>query len=356
MKKTEQNKKVFVGMSGGVDSSVSALLLKQAGFDVTGVFIKVWYPDFFPCNWKEERRDAMRVSAKLGIPFMTLDLRDEYKKEVVDYMLNEYKAGRTPNPDVMCNRYVKFGGFLNKAIEMGVDYIATGHYAQNEETGGQFYMKESVDTNKDQTYFLWTLTQKDLARTLFPVGHLKKDEVRKIAKENDLPIFDKKDSQGLCFIGKIGMKEFLANYIEDKIGDVLNTDGEVIGNHNGAVFFTIGERHGFTITKKGSEEDPYFVIDKDIEKNTITVSSIPEEVSVEKSFALSRVNWINNEPDEKMTVDVRLRYRQEKIKAKIKKEKDKFFVYLETSVSDITPGQSCVVYNGEMVMGGGVIS
>ena len=215
--------KVFLGLSGGVDSSVSALLLKKAGYDVTGVFIKVWHPDFLPCNWKEDRRDAMRICAQLDIPFLFFDFEKEYKREVVDYMVSEYKLGRTPNPDVMCNKYIKFGSFLKKAKEMGADFIATGHYARitnNKQsiTNNRFVLEEGVDKNKDQSYFLWTLTGEQLEQVFFPIGNLEKSEVRKIAKKNKLITFEKKDSQGLCFVGQVDMKDFLSHFIKTKKG------------------------------------------------------------------------------------------------------------------------------------------
>jgi tRNA-specific 2-thiouridylase len=243
-------KKVFVGVSGGVDSSVALALLKNEGYDVTGVFLKVWAPDFLPCDWREERRSAMRVCATLDVPFITLDCEVEYKKEVVDYMIREYSEGRVPNPDVFCNKYVKFGVFLKRALEMGADYVATGHYAQVVKNMDKFKLCESTDKEKDQSYFVYTLGQYELSHTLFPIGHMTKPEVRKLAHKFGLPTATKKDSQGLCFIGKIDMKEFLTHYIETKEGDVLNTKGEVIGFHDGAIFLTIGQRHGFTVTKK----------------------------------------------------------------------------------------------------------
>ncbi|MEK7514388.1 MAG: tRNA 2-thiouridine(34) synthase MnmA, partial [Patescibacteria group bacterium] len=207
-----KGKKVFVGLSGGVDSAVSAALLKRDGFDVTGVFIKGWYPEFLHCNWREERRDAMRVAAHLDISFATFDCEEEYKKYVVDYMLSEYDLGRTPNPDVMCNKYVKFGSFFREAIARGADFIATGHYAVKEERDNHghsiFILKESPDPDKDQSYFLWTLTQKELAASLFPVGKYKKEKVRTLARKFKLPVSEKKDSQGICFLGNVDMKEF----------------------------------------------------------------------------------------------------------------------------------------------------
>src|SRR5258706_6959399 len=249
-------KKVFVGLSGGVDSSVSAALLKEAGYDVTGVFIKVWQPDFFECTSKDDRLDAMRVCAKLGIPFKTLNLEKEYKKEVVDYMISEYKKGNTPNPDVMCNKEVKFGAFLRFAIKMGADYVATGHYARNifNKKTGLYELCKSEDSDKDQSYFLWTLGQKELKRTLFPVGGYKKKYVRKLAEKFDLITANKKDSQGLCFVGKIDMKEFLMHFIKEKPGNVADERGNIIGNHNGVFFYTLGERHGFNISKKTNNQ------------------------------------------------------------------------------------------------------
>ncbi len=268
-------KKVYVGMSGGVDSSVSAAILKEQGYDVTGVFIKVWQPDSTDCGWKDERRDAMRVAAVLDIPFKTFDFSEKYKKEVVDYMISEYKAGRTPNPDVMCNRYVKFGSFLEQAIADGVDYVATGHYAQNiyDDKKGVYEMLEGADSNKDQSYFLWTLTQVDLEHALFPVGGFQKDEVRKLAEKYKLPVFDKKDSQGVCFIGHLDMKEFLKEHISVKKGDVLDTDGNVIGEHDGVELYTEGERHGFKVFVKRTDNEPYYIVKKDLNSNTLTVQA-----------------------------------------------------------------------------------
>src|SRR3989304_2964123 len=279
-----KKKIIFVGLSGGVDSAVSAALLKKQGYEVVGVFIKTWHPDFLVCNEEGERRDAMRVAAHLDIPFLTFDLEEVYKKEVVDYMIREYKRGRTPNPDVMCNKEVKFGAFLKKALSMGADYVATGHYAQIEVSSKwkvesskkllttNYSLLTACDSTKDQSYFLWTLKQDQLKRILFPVGHLKKSQVRKLAKKYGLHTFKKKDSQGICFLGKLDMKEFLQHFIKPKSGRVLDINSKTIGKHNGATFFTLGERHGFTITKKTNHDRPYYVVGKDIKKKTITVS------------------------------------------------------------------------------------
>jgi tRNA-uridine 2-sulfurtransferase len=341
-------KKVFVGMSGGVDSSVSAALLKDQGYDVTGVFIRVWNPDWLPCDWKEERRDAMRVAAHLNISFITLDLQEEYKKGVVDYMLREYKAGRTPNPDVMCNKEVKFGHFLKKARDMGADYIATGHYARNEAV-----LYEGADKNKDQSYFLWTLTQNELKHVLFPVGHLEKSDVRKLAQKYKLPTADKKDSQGICFIGKVDMKEFLEHYIETSPGNIMNEQGEVIGTHDGALFYTIGQRHGFTISKKSTVDQPYYITGKNIEENTLTVSQKvePDALKRAQKVTLSSINWISEIPHPDKNYGARIRYRQEKQESQIV---DNIVTFTEPQ-QGVSPGQSLVLYDGEMCLGGGII-
>ena len=234
--------KRIVILGAGESGVGAALLAKKQGYDVTGVFIRVWQPENGECTWKEERRDAMRVCAHLDIPFITLDLREEYKKGVVDYMFHEYSIGNIPNPDVMCNREVKFGAFWKWAKENGADYIATGHYAQNINNK----LLEGLDKNKDQSYFLWTLEMYELGHILFPIGHLQKPELRKLAEKAKIPVYDKKDSQGVCFLGQIDMKEFLKQNIETHKGDVLDIDGNIIGEHDGAVLYALGERHGFT--------------------------------------------------------------------------------------------------------------
>jgi len=367
--------RVFVGMSGGVDSSVSAALLKKAGFDVTGVFIKVWQPDWIECNWREERIEAMRAAAHLDIPFVTLDLEKEYKEGVIDYMIREYSAGRTPNPDVMCNREVKFGGFWKWAQAQGADYIATGHYAQNQiGLDGAHHMLVSKDLNKDQTYFLWTLTQSDLQHALFPVGHMTKDEVRTVAKKFKLPNAAKKDSQGLCFIGKVDVKEFLQHYIKTQPGKVLNESGKVIGEHPGALLFTIGERHGFTITAKTPNDAPYYIVAKDTQANTVTVSNreIPVGENAEKSAVnttvnLVRVSWVNGSPEAGKTLSARTRYREILQAVTVISVDEKIgtaVVHFTEPQQTITPGQSLVFYSksgddsgGDVAcLGGGIIA
>ncbi|MBP6858439.1 MAG: tRNA 2-thiouridine(34) synthase MnmA [Candidatus Pacebacteria bacterium] len=360
------NKRVFVGLSGGVDSSVSAALLKEAGYDVTGVFIKVWQPDWIECTWKEERRDAMRVAAHLDIPFVTLDLEKEYKRDVADYMIAEYRAGRTPNPDVMCNKAVKFGGFYDWAMKEGADYVATGHYSQihSSKSGMGYSLKMGIDQNKDQSYFLWNIRAEQLGHILFPIGHLTKPEVRKLAAKFKLPTAEKKDSQGICFIGMVDMKEFLAHYIEAKPGDVIDETGKVIGKHSGAVFSTIGERHGFTIHEKGTQDKPRFVIAKDVEMNTITVSESkhgthsPEKITSPVSVRIEKTNWPGSIPSVGTEYTARARYRQKLetvIFASIDLAAQTAEVRFEHAPEAMTPGQSLVIYDGDTCIGGGII-
>lgn len=344
-------KKVFVGMSGGVDSSLSAALLLEQGYDVTGVFIKVWQPDFIECTWKEDRLDAMRVASELGIPFMTLDLEKEYKQGVVDYMIEEYKAGRTPNPDVMCNREVKFGAFWKQAKEQGADYVATGHYAVTDNE----HLLLSKDENKDQTYFLWTLTEKDLEHVLFPVGHMTKDEVRKEADKRGLYTSNKKDSQGLCFVGNIDMKTLLKAYIQEERGNVLNDGGEIIGTHDGAMFYTIGERHGFTITKKSTEDAAYYVVGKDLENNEILVSHDKPSTSREHSISMEKVSFVCEEPELGKIYEARGRYRAPLAKVRLISEDNEWKAEVVEGELVHTPGQSLVLYDGEKCLGGGIM-
>ncbi|MBU6371035.1 MAG: tRNA 2-thiouridine(34) synthase MnmA [Patescibacteria group bacterium] len=353
----QRGKKVYVGLSGGVDSSVSAALLKKAGYDVTGVFIKVWQPEFFECTWRQDRLDAMRVCAKLDIPFLTLNLEKEYKKEVVDYMIGEYKAGRTPNPDVMCNKYIKFGGFFDFAMNHGADFVATGHYARVKNARGKTELLAGEDKNKDQTYFLWTLTQEQLAKTLFPIGDIDKPKVRRLAEKFGLSTAVKKDSQGLCFIGKIDMTDFLKNYIKEKKGNVLDEEGEIIGEHDGAFYLTIGQRHGFRIMKRSPDDAPYYIVGKNIANNTITVSQDQKKIAAQESkiVKLKNVSWIAGEPDLSKTYSARLRYRAPLAACAIKKAGNAFELHFKNPQKAITPGQSAVVYDREVCLGGGII-
>jgi len=383
---TKKTKKtVFVGMSGGVDSSVSAAILQEQGYDVVGVFIRTWHPDFLPCNEEEERVDAMRVATHLGIPFLTFDFEDVYKKEVADYMISEYKLGRTPNPDVMCNREVKFGAFLKKALAMGAlvrplaeSYVATGHYAQNIKNN----LVKGKDPTKDQSYFLWTLNQEQLSKIIFPIGHLEKTEVRMLAKKYKLPVADKKDSQGICFLGDVDLKVFLKHYIKSKKGKVLDTSGKVIGHHDGVVFSTLGERRGFTITEKTPNDKPYYVVGKDLKKNILYVSkdkNHPEkstDIFLLKNSAYSRqsrsqssfqdnfcflegVNWISETPQENKNYTAQIRYHGEFLPCKVKvlnktKKRNNAEVIFEKPIL-VAGGQSIVIYDKDIVLGGGIV-
>ena len=367
--------KVYVGMSGGVDSSVSAALLQKAGYEVTGVFMKVWQPDFLPCTWREERLDAMRVSAHLGIPLLTWDFEKEYKEGVADYMIAEYKAGRTPNPDVMCNREGKFGAFFKRAIAEGADIVATGHYARinkqqttnNKQRGAMETGLSSVvscrllvgvDDTKDQSYFLWTLGQEQLSKTFFPIGGYKKSQVRVLAKKFGLPVAEKKDSQGLCFVGKLDMKDFLAHYIEEREGSILNEKDDVIGTHRGAYFYTLGERHGLIVTKKGTDDAPLYVVAKDFEKNTITVAHQTKSdlgcASVElradqASFCCGTI------PDTTKKYTAQVRYHGEQYKCQIVDLSERGFLLHLKKPAVFDAGQSVVLYDKDECIGGGII-
>ena len=362
-----KKQKIVVGISGGVDSSVAAYLLKKAtpnnfsklfgrpapkgfrGYEVHGVFVKTWSPEWLPCTWVDEKRDAMRVCATLDIPFHFLDAEEAYKKGVADYMIAEYRAGRTPNPDVLCNRVIKFGVLWEYAQSIGADAIATGHYAQ---TDGNTLMK-AVDEKKDQSYFLWMLTKDELPHVRFPIGHLTKKEVRAIAEDAKLFTADKKDSQGICFLGDVDMREFLSHYIEQKRGAVVTPEGEVIGHHDGVWFYTIGERHGFSITRQTNRNSPYYVVGKQIEKNQLIVATkeqIKEQSNSKGYLSLRDVNWVVA-PAYASQYEAQIRYHGNFVPVVVKNDKE---VHLR-SPEQISEGQSLVVYQGNRLIGGGVI-
>lgn len=348
MKKT-----VFVGLSGGVDSSVAALRLIQDGYNVVGVFIKVWHPEWLVCNWQQERLDAMRVAAHLNIPFLTCDASSEYKDEVAEYFIESYRNGVTPNPDVMCNKAVKFGAFLRFALERKADYVSTGHYARRVETSAGIKLLRGTDTEKDQSYFLWTLNQDQLKHILLPVGDTIKSKIRKEAQDANIPTAAKKDSQGVCFLGHIDIPEFLSHYIELKSGPVLNSNGNIVGEHQGAFVYTLGQRHGFTLNNDESERTPHYVVSKNIKANTITVASEPLQTTFDTRIKLTSCNWISTKPSEE--VSAQFRYRQKPFDVSVNITDKSTFVTPVVMTEIPAIGQSCVLYRGEECLGGGMI-
>ena len=343
----KESKKVFVAMSGGVDSSVAAFLLREQGYDVTGAHMTCWEG----CDSNEDRRDAMRVATKIGVPFHVFDFRKEYKDKVFNYMIREYAAGRTPNPDVVCNSEIKFGIFLEKAISMGADFIATGHYARHLDTEcplGHSVSKLLVarDSNKDQTYFLWRLKQEQLKYALFPIGDYLKFEVREIAKRAGLITADKKDSQGLCFVGKIDFQDFLREYLPTRLGSVVNSAGKVLGTHDGAHFFTPGQRHGI---KLGGYSEPLYVADTNKETNTVVVAEgASDPILYREEISISGANLSYDIPEK---ISARIRYRQPLQSCRIENSK----VIFDSPQRGVAPGQSVVFYADGRLLGGGII-
>ncbi|MGB3591983.1 MAG: tRNA 2-thiouridine(34) synthase MnmA [Nonlabens sp.] len=395
--------KVVVGLSGGVDSSVAAHLLKAEGHEVIGLFMKNWHDDTVTisdeCPWLEDSNDAMLVADKLGIPFQTVDLSADYKERIVDYMFHEYASGRTPNPDVLCNREIKFDVFMKIALELGADYVATGHYCQRRTTmsgDGEIYsLVAGADPTKDQSYFLCQVSQEQLSRTLFPIGHLQKSEVRKIAERADLITAGKKDSQGLCFIGKVRLPEFLQQQLKPKSGDIIEipqvtsaamsssisldgelsvfdlitlsrkrtykkTHGKVVGTHMGAHFFTRGQRKGLAV---GGTPEPLFVIETNVEDNVIYVGQGKEHPGLYRHGLLvdkREVHWIREDlrinNGDQLPVMARIRYRQKLEPAILYQRKEGLFVIFENKQSAISPGQFVAWYDNGECLGSGVIS
>ncbi|MAU27472.1 MAG: tRNA 2-thiouridine(34) synthase MnmA [Muricauda sp.] len=395
-------KKVVVGLSGGVDSSVAAYLLKQQGYEVIGLFMKNWHDDSVTisdeCPWLEDSNDALIVAEKLGIPFQTVDLSAEYKERIVDYMFNEYERGRTPNPDVLCNREIKFDVFMKIALQLGADYVATGHYCrksvtQNSDGSETYHLLAGVDANKDQSYFLCQLSQEQLAKTLFPIGALTKPEVRQLAAENKLITADKKDSQGLCFIGKVRLPEFLQQKLKPKKGVIVEVpadsahyaddrndfgkkaeelahkarkpaysidDGKVVGEHQGAHYFTIGQRKGLNV---GGTQEPLFVIETDVDQNIIYTGQGKSHPGLYRSTLFVKddeLHWVR--PDLSLSIDgtmkvrARIRYRQPLQYATLYKVDGGLYVDFDEPQSAITEGQFVAWYIGDELIGSGVIS
>jgi tRNA-specific 2-thiouridylase len=343
--------KVYVGLSGGVDSSVTAALLKEAGYDVTGVYMKNWSQDLpgMPCPWKEDYQDAKRVAVQLGIPFKMYDFQKEYRQKVVDYMLAEYQAGRTPNPDIMCNQEVKFKIFLETCLQDGADMIATGHYARVKD--GK--LLRAKDDNKDQTYFLYRVTEDALKHTLFPLGEYTKPEVRKLAEKFGLVTATKKESMGICFVGKVGIKDFLVHELgPQKPGDIIDNLGVKVGRHEGAIFYTIGQRHGLDV----GGGVPYYVTSKNMAKNEVYVTrQLDDERLWADTLTLTDMHWIAKPLTSGSPVKIRTRHRAPLVKGQLQVSGAEVIIKLDDEIRAATPGQSAVLYVGQEVAGGGII-
>ncbi len=363
-------KKVILGLSGGVDSSVALKVLKDEGYQVEAMFMRNWdsltnhdilgNPDIHNevCPQELDYQDALKVATELDIPLHRVDFIEEYWETVFSYFLNEYKKGRTPNPDIMCNKYIKFNAFLKKAEELGAEYIAMGHYAQVKHLEDKSYLLRGIDDNKDQTYFLCMLKQDQLRKALFPIGNLTKPEVRKIAKEANLSTALKKDSTGICFIGERNFKQFLKNYLPAQPGNMVTVDGKIIGTHDGLMYYTIGQRKGLGIG--GSKEfanEAWFVCGKDLEKNELIVGQGHDSIYLESNWCIaSDVNWITDVPLEHKMYTAKFRYRQKDIPVEITfLDNNKIKVLYEGLCRAVTPGQAVVLYDGEVCLGGAII-
>ncbi|WP_042353513.1 tRNA 2-thiouridine(34) synthase MnmA [Bacillus rubiinfantis] len=358
MEKAPKDTRVVVGMSGGVDSSVAAMLLKEQGYDVIGIFMKNWddTDEFGICTATEDYEDVIRVCNQLGIPYYAVNFEKEYWDKVFIYFLEEYKAGRTPNPDVVCNKEIKFKAFLEHAMSLGADYVATGHYARVIRENGKVHMLRGKDENKDQTYFLNQLTEEQLSKVLFPIGDMEKPKVREIAAEANLATASKKDSTGICFIGERNFKEFLSGYLPAQKGNMETFDGRVVGQHDGLMYYTIGQRHGLGI---GGNGDPWFVLGKDIERNVLYVGQGFHHEMLYSDFIMADdVNWISKGAIPKtFECTAKFRYRQPDNKVTVERlDYSRVKVTFHEPIRAITPGQAVVFYQGEECLGGGIIN
>lgn len=356
------SKTVFLGMSGGVDSSVSAYLLQQQGYKVVGVFMKNWSGKLetsrgvfdFPCSSQADYEDARQVAGHLDIPLYTFDFEEEYRQRVIEYFITEIKKGRTPNPDIMCNKEIKFKVFLDKCLSLGADYIATGHYARISKTqDGVFHLLKGIDNTKDQSYFLATLGQYELSHTLFPVGDIPKSEVRRIADEIKLPNAKKPDSQGICFVGEIDVNAFIEAFVGENRGDIIDIEGRVLGQHRGLYFYTIGQRKGLGI----GGGIPYFVKAKDLEKNQLIVSKGVDPLDLYQSeVMISELSWTNQDPNFPQNLRAKIRYRSKDVECKVNVvDNKKLKVEFPIPQRAITQGQFLVLYQGDELIGSGVM-
>lgn len=352
--------KVIIGMSGGVDSSVAALLLKQQGYNVVGIFMKNWddKDDSGYCTAASDYDDVRSVCHQIGIPYYSVNFEKEYWDRVFSYFLDEYRKGRTPNPDVMCNKEIKFKSFLDYALKIGGDYIATGHYARVEVIGGEYRLLRGKDRNKDQTYFLCMLSQWQLSRTLFPIGHMEKHRVREIAFENEIKTASKRDSTGLCFIGERNFRDFLSGFLPANPGDIKTLEGKNVGRHDGLMYYTIGQRKGLGIGGKGTGE-PWFVADKDLKNNVLLVVQGEDHPALYSwGLEASDLNWISGKrPEENFKCTAKFRYRQPDQGVQVHLRNDnKCEVLFDELQRAVTPGQAVVFYDGEVCIGGGIIN
>jgi len=341
-------KKIYVAMSGGVDSSVAAALLKKDGHDVTGVYFKPWAPKGVSyCPWQEDMRDAKLVAAKLDIPFKVWDLGAEYKKKVADNMIREYRAGRTPNPDILCNKEVKFGVFLQRALVEGADFIATGHYVRSKKNVDKWQLLKGRDSGKDQSYFLYSLDQKQLSRAIFPIGEYQKSEVRKMAERFGLSTHNKKDSQGVCFVGELAMDEFLKDYIKPRSGNIVNENNRILGQHSGAGYYTIGQRHKIGLS---GQKNPMYVTEVDVKANILRVGSKSALESL--TVNVDNFHWISGEePDKNTKFAAKIRYGQKEVSGKLNSCR---FIF-DQPVLAVASGQAIVFYDGDEALGGGIM-
>ncbi|MEX2461848.1 MAG: tRNA 2-thiouridine(34) synthase MnmA [Paenibacillaceae bacterium] len=354
-----KNKRVVLGMSGGVDSSVAALLLQQQGYEVIGIFMKNWddTDEFGNCTAEEDAEDVRKVCAQIGIPCYTVNFEKQYYDKVFTYFLDEYKQGRTPNPDVMCNREIKFGELLQKAMDLGADYLATGHYAQTVQVGGETRLLRGVDSNKDQTYFLNALSPEQLFKAMFPIGHLPKTQVREIALQAGLATAKKKDSTGVCFIGERNFKQFLSQYLPAQRGEMRTIAGELKGYHDGLMYYTLGQRQGLGIGGSGNGE-PWFVADKDLKNNILyVVQGDSDDWLYSTALFAKGVNWISTKkPVEPFNCTAKFRYRQPDQDVQVTLHEDgSADVLFAKPQKAVTPGQSVVFYDNEVCLGGGTI-